>query len=975
MLLRTGLVAAALASVSPLAVANIVPTAIALGGQHSCALTTDGGVKCWGYDLNGQLGDNGTLNQFTPVDVVGLASGMAAIAAGENHSCAVTDNGGMKCWGRNFQGQLGNGGSLFDIQSTPVDVVGLGSGVVAAAAGGDHTCALTAGGGVKCWGLNSNGQLGVDFGVPGLTPGDVVGLASGVAAIAAGGSHTCALTTAGGVKCWGANLYGQLGDDTTTQRRNPVDVVGLASGVAAIAAGGSHTCALTTTGAVKCWGRNWAGQLGDDSVTNRRVPVDVAGLASGTAAIAAGFAHTCALTAGGGVKCWGNNGSGQLGDGAGYDTHMTPNDVAGLTSGIAAIAAGANHACARATAGDLRCWGDNNAGGLGDGLGGFSVKAVRVVGMTNGVSVIATHFGHSCVVTRAGGVKCWGYNANGQLGDNTITLRKVPVDVVGLASDAAAIAAGFAHTCALSTGGGMKCWGANFNGQLGDGYGFTDTHVPGDFVEGLDVGVAAMAVGAYHTCALTTGGGVKCWGANYDGQLGDGLFPNRFTPGDVTGLTSGVTAVAAGGVHNCALTTGGGVKCWGNNTYGQLGDNSTTNRTLPVDVVGLSSGVVAIAMGEIHSCALTTAGGVKCWGLNNFGTLGDGTSGNNRLVPVDVVGLASGVTAITGGAEHTCALVAGGAMQCWGANHAGALGDDTFGETPYPPGAVTGMASGVLAMAAGGLHTCALVAGGAVKCWGYNRGGQVGDNTIENKYVPVDVFGLKSVQSIAFAPPASGSVGIPVNLAASATSGLATAFDSWTPTTCTVSGTTVTPTAAGLCGVRASQTGDAGYFPAPQQLRLIVVSTQTNPAFPDFNADGKPDIIWSNTANGATYVWRMNGPALLSDSFYATIDPSWKIQGVADFNGDGHPDIVWRNTANGACFVWYTVNGVFTGTDAFLFSLPPEWVIQGVADFNGDGHPDFLMRNVVSGNAFAWFFNDNVAIGDQFFFNVDPRGR
>ncbi|MBL0141444.1 MAG: VCBS repeat-containing protein [Betaproteobacteria bacterium] len=146
----------------------------------------------------------------------------------------------------------------------------------------------------------------------------------------------------------------------------------------------------------------------------------------------------------------------------------------------------------------------------------------------------------------------------------------------------------------------------------------------------------------------------------------------------------------------------------------------------------------------------------------------------------------------------------------------------------------------------------------------------------------------------------------------------------------------------------------------------------SNPAFPDFNADGKPDIIWSNTATGATYVWRMNGPALLSDSFYATIDPSWKIQGVADFNGDGHPDIVWRNTANGACYVWYTVNGVFTGQDAFLFSLPPEWVIQGVADFNADGKPDFLMRNVNSGNAFAWFFNDNVPIGDQFLFNIDP---
>jgi mono/diheme cytochrome c family protein len=142
-------------------------------------------------------------------------------------------------------------------------------------------------------------------------------------------------------------------------------------------------------------------------------------------------------------------------------------------------------------------------------------------------------------------------------------------------------------------------------------------------------------------------------------------------------------------------------------------------------------------------------------------------------------------------------------------------------------------------------------------------------------------------------------------------------------------------------------------------------------AFPDFNADDKPDLIWTNTVSGATYIWRMNGVSLLSDSLLATIDPVWKIQAVADFNGDGHPDVIYRNTSNGNTYVWYLVNGVFQ-SDAFVFSLPPEWVIQGVADFNADGKPDFLMRNTVSGNAFVWYFNNNVAIGDQFLFNIDP---
>ena len=556
--------------------------AIAAGHGHTCALTTGGGVKCWGYNWTGQLGDGTTTDRSTPVDVVGLASGATAIAAGWYHTCALTTGGGVKCWGYNGYGQLGDGTTTGS--STPVDVVGRASGATAIAAGWYHTCALTTGGGVKCWGYNGYGQLGDGTTTGSSTPVDVVGRASGATAIAAGWYHTCALTTGGGVKCWGGNERGQLGDGTTTGSRTPVDVVGLASGVAAIAAGWSHTCALTTGGGVKCWGYNGYGQLGDGTTTGSSTPVDVVGLASGAAAIAAGEYHTCALTTGGGVKCWGYNWTGQLGDGTTTD-RSTPVDVVGLSSGVAAIAAGGYHTCA---------------------------------------------------LTTGGGVKCWGGNSYGQLGDGTTTDRSTPVDVVGLSSGVAAIAAGGYHTCALTTGGGVKCWGGNECGQLGDGT-TTGSSTPVDVV-GLASGAAAIAAGEYHTCALTTGDGVKCWGRNSEGQLGDGTTTDRSTPVNVVGLSSGVAAIAAGGEHTCALTTGGGVKCWGRNSEGQLGDGTTTDHSTPVDVVGLASGVAAIAAGYDHTCALVSGGGVKCWGWDGYGQLGVGTI-LYRTTPVDVVTL------------------------------------------------------------------------------------------------------------------------------------------------------------------------------------------------------------------------------------------------------------------------------------------------------------------------------------------------
>ncbi|MEZ4713757.1 MAG: hypothetical protein R3A44_41600 [Caldilineaceae bacterium] len=636
-----------------------VASAISAGGDHVCALLVTGGIQCWGDNRLGQVGNSAGPWSSTPVDVVGLGRENSAVSVGARHTCALTTTGNVKCWGRNSEGQLGNGDTANS--SRPVDVIGLNSEISAISAGGAHVCALTTAGGVKCWGRNDFGELGNDSTANSSTPVDVVGLSSGIKAISAGGGYTCALTTAGGVKCWGVNFDGELGNGNTVNSSVPVDVVDLSSGVMAITVGTGHGCALLTTGDVKCWGWGIVGQLGNGATFASSTPVAVTGLDSNISAISAGASHTCALSTTGSVKCWGDNTIGELGDGtAGFSA--TPVDVTGLSSGVSATGGGGLHNCVLLAAGSVKCWGWNENGQLGNGSTDNSNTPIDVVGLS-GVSAISVGERHTCALLTTGGIKCWGAKSDGQMGDSN-----TPVDVAGLTSGVSAVGAGDGYSCALLTAGGVKCWGVNGNGQLGNGS-LIDSSTPVDVV-GLSNAVSAISTGASSACALSTAGEVKCWGS----------INNNAPPAVVPGLNSGVSAVSVGSIHACILTTAGGVQCWGANYDGQLGDGSMNDSSTPVDVVGLSSGVSAISTGYSHTCALTTAGGVKCWGANGRSELGNGTT-IESAVPVDVVDLQSGVSAISAGTSHTCALTIDGGVKCWGTNYDGELGDGNAWKT------------------------------------------------------------------------------------------------------------------------------------------------------------------------------------------------------------------------------------------------------------------------------------------------------
>ncbi|MEW6684124.1 MAG: S8 family serine peptidase [Nitrospirota bacterium] len=338
---------------------------------------------------------------------------------------------------------------------------------------------------------------------------------------------------------------------------------------------------------------------------------------------------------------------------------------------------------------------------------------------------------HSCGVI-SGALRCWGNNAYGGLGNGTTTNSTTGVPVSGI-STATSVSTGALHTCARLSDSTVRCWGYNYSGQLGDG---TTTHrLTPVSVSNLGGAAIAIATGSFHTCALLSGGTVRCWGQNNYGQLGDGTTTNRPTPVSVSNLGGTALAITADGSHTCALLSTASVRCWGYNPWGQLGNGTKAiSVTTPVTVSGISS-ATAVAAGGGHTCARLSNSTVRCWGRNQYGQLGNGTM-SDATTPVTVSGIST-ASAISGGGSHTCAILADSTVRCWGYNSFGQLGNGTTTNATTPV-TVSGINTAT-GMSAGGHGTCSRLSDGTARCWGFNNYGQLGNGTTTNSSIPVVV--------------------------------------------------------------------------------------------------------------------------------------------------------------------------------------------------------------------------------------------
>lgn len=621
------------------------------------------------------------------------------------HTCAIFA-GTLKCWGANTFGQLGNGTTTDSAE--PVGVSGSDK-YRMVSVGSNFTCAITTTGILKCWGLNTAGKLGDGTSTNRLTPA-TVNSGTTYLSVSAGDTHACAITTSNQLKCWGANSSGAIGDGTTTNRLSPV-VINAGVSFAQVSAGQYFTCAIvSTTGELRCWGNNTSGKLGDGSVTQRNSPVTIDSGVS-YVQISAGSQQACGITADSVLKCWGAS----TVNGTSSTSYVPVVVDSGVSYKI--ISASSNISCGITVSDVLKCWGMTDIGN-----GSAYVASPTAVSSSVGFSHVTAGASSACALTVYNDLFCWG-KGNGLpayiLTPTEIERVDTPVQI-----------SIYGDGCSIQEDQSLKCWGES--NSVGDGLGYEPRPVP----VVVDPGVRYLTVdrGSYVGCGVTDLHILKCWGANAYGLLGNNLAYSGLLPGVVD---PGVKykAVSSRYYNACAITLEGTLKCWGENSYGQVGTGATSfQESLPVPI-DTSETYKTVDVGDYHACAITTGEDLKCWGRNNYGQVGDGSTVNKTSPTL----INNGVkySSVSVGSTSSCAITTAGALKCWGRNNSGQVGDGTTTQRNAPVVVNTGIE--YESVSVGSYNVCGKLTDSSIRCWGQNLKGQVGDGTTTQRNSPVAI--------------------------------------------------------------------------------------------------------------------------------------------------------------------------------------------------------------------------------------------
>jgi alpha-tubulin suppressor-like RCC1 family protein len=981
----------------------------------------------FGNNNKGQLGDQSVTRKLTPSKVTGFGSvpeifdpSVKTISGGGQHMLALSDQmsnpkqypdvsellyGNLYSWGSNSNGQLGynlNGpfNKIGLYRTTPrlVSNSDFYSIVLNTAASAKYSMAVlgsglggSLGGLLYMWG-DASKVNGTSKNTP--SPVTVPGEASIICIAAASDHALCAGTY---TYSMGQNTYGKLGINKTSSEVkenlapinvlksvDPKDFLGGASSLA----DGSNHCLALVSGSVWTWGDNSSGQLGrTPALGNDLYAQQTNPLLTQATMVAAGYNHSLAIN-NSVVYSWGDNSSGQLGDGT-TTNHQSPmvmnlltdimrqrSAVSGVTVTARRVAAAGDHSLALLSDGSVWAWGANESGQLGDGTITTRTSPVQVLGLSKIVDIACgctgtglTRVSFSAASDSSGALFAWGNNYAGQLGDGTTVDHRTPSYVENFLSEVTFAAGGNSHSLGVKVTGELFAWGNNYDGQLGLNSEINQSAPRQtrllDKAAGATglIGAIRIAAGAFHSVAVSSSGtvgqgSVYTWGNNNNGQLGR----ISSTPGypDLTSPVVTATDAAAGEYHTLALTTTGTVSSWGLNSSGQLGNGTTTNSFAPVQVTGLT-GVRAIAAGYNHSLAIDSNNVMWAWGKNTKGQLGTGDT-QQRTTPAQVNGGLTQIVELAAGENHSLALKADGTVYAWGYNYYGQLGtgNTTDSALPVKISALTN----IIRIGAGANHSLAVSADGKAYTWGDNSYGQLGDGTTTSSPLPLEIISKSATGArggayhtlISKTQDASNcTLTVTVNvegrgdidpvagphpfyagqmywISASAYKGFR--FSGWT--------------IADAKTATFGDTSDASTWitmNAPTSITANFLSVTTS----DFNGDGKSDILLKYGVTGELKGDFMDGGTPKETlSIFQQIGTSYLPIATGDFDGNGSTDILLRNVVPGSDgygqIVMYLMDGANIVGSGVIFNGDTGWKVAGTGDFNGDYKTDILWR-------------------------------
>ena len=957
------------------------------GGGGFAVEIRNGELWAWGNNTFGQLGNGNQLQQETPVREASLANNWSDINPGKSHVLALKADGTLWAWGRNLEGQLGNGTNVSS--NVPVQV-GTDQDWVSMGCAGNQSFAIKANGTLWAWGDNSSGQLG--FPSMANTPTQV-GTANNWISVAAGSDFTVGLRSDGTLWTWGADDSGQLGNGSLGAVSIPTQIA-TGDRWSTIEAGLKYAMAIKSDGSLWTWGNNNRGQLGIGTLLDANVPTQVSsalpwiGISCGQDGLSNNNQHSLGLKADGTAYAWGDNGGGQLGNGQfSMTTQNTPVQISTLTN-LVAVECGWGVSYVRNVSGRVYAFGFDVAGAIGNAAVNQNLNIPTPVSIVPiGWSSFSSGENFSVAIKSNGTLWFWGSNSNGQLGvPFTNTAFVSSATQIGTDTTWKMVSAGKNHILAIKGNGQMYAWGSNSGGQIGNGTAIGDVIVPFPIQSTLPWITASAGSG--FSMGIKANGSLWTWGENASGQLGLGnnnQSTSNYLPQQVGTSNEWIYSQCAE-LSAAAVRSDGTLWMWGDNSFGQLANGSNSNTASnfsPAQVPGGNWTCVGHTSGAKHVVALRANGTIWSWGRNNFGQLGRGDNNNNtsNYFPAQIGNDQNWVlTAV--GAEHSGALKANGTLWTWGDNTYGQLGQSYFGNTPpiYVPTLVNnfnnaingspGDPEAIIDFNCGFTHSGIIRASRERICMtGRNTFGQIGDGT----------FGTPNnrseFQCLVYAPscvdpeipqlnkfPANVCPGEITTLSIVSGSLNSATVWRWYSGSCgnnfIASGTSiqVSPNSTTSYFVR----GEGGGCVVPGACASIVVNV-TSTVVPGITistasssvCSGAPvnfSSVVSNEGNNPVYQWMVNGNPVGTNS--STFSSSTLVSG----------DVVSCSLSSNA-FCASPSTAISNDLVMTVLGAPPAVISAGGSTSICSGSSVQLSANTGSGLTHQWYRNGNVIAG------------